>query len=110
MTGVCEDHAFLMKRGAESRERASRPQQRVLQKADALAPFGNQTAHRNLNRPFTKRAGTPALPTAHTQNTRSARMAPVTNRITFSRLRTHKTRARLAWPLSLTELRSVFRG
>ncbi len=39
------------------------------------------TAHRNLNRPFTERAGTPALPTAHTQNTRLTRMPPVTNRL-----------------------------
>jgi hypothetical protein len=62
MTGVCEGHAFLVKRRAESRERGRpRPQQRVSQKADALTSLGNHTAHRNLNRPFTERAGTPAL-------------------------------------------------
>ena len=33
---MCEDHAFMVKRGAVSRERGRpRPQQRVLQKADA---------------------------------------------------------------------------
>ncbi len=33
---VCDDHAFPVKRGAESRERGCpRPQQRVMQKADA---------------------------------------------------------------------------
>jgi len=81
-TGVCEDHAFLVKRGAESRERGRpRPQRRVLQKADAPTSLGNQTAHRDLDQPFTERAGTPALPAAHTQNTRSTRMPPVTNRL-----------------------------
>ena len=81
-TGMCEDHAFLMKGGAESRERGRpRPQQRVLQKADALSSFGNQTAHWNHERSFTERAGTPALPTAHTQNTRSTRTPPVANRL-----------------------------
>jgi hypothetical protein len=36
MTGVCEGRAFLVKRGAESRERGRpRPQQRVLRQADA---------------------------------------------------------------------------
>jgi len=70
-TGECEDNAFLVKRGAESRERGRpRPQQRVLQKIDAPTSFGNQTAHRNHERPFAERARTPALPTAHTQDTR----------------------------------------
>ncbi|MDD2349150.1 MAG: hypothetical protein PHG74_15265 [Kiritimatiellae bacterium] len=38
VTGMCEDHAFLVRRGAESRERGRpRPQQRVLQKTGAHA-------------------------------------------------------------------------
>jgi|LSQX01.2.fsa_nt_gb hypothetical protein len=36
--------------------------------------LGNQTAHRNPNRPFTERAETPALPIVHTQNTHSIRV------------------------------------
>jgi hypothetical protein len=49
VTEVCEGHAFLVKRRAENRERGHpRPQQRVLQKADAPTSLGNHTAHRSL--------------------------------------------------------------
>ena len=70
------DHVFPMKRRAVGRERGRpRPQQRVLQKADAHTSLRNSTAHRNHEWPFTERAGTPA-----------------------TRLRTHKTRTKLACP------------
>ncbi len=115
VTGECEDHAFLVKKRAVSRERGRpRPQQRVLRLlvlsaelhkiaqifcsarrmggTSVCSSAGKQTlappsaqrariAHRNHNRPFTKRAGTPALPTAHTPNTLSTRMPPVTSRL-----------------------------
>ncbi len=85
-TGVCEDHAFPVKRGAESRKRGRpRPQQRVLRFSGFIHRFAQifcfarrggrderllvhgqadacpsrrsaspDTAHRNLDRPFTE--------------------------------------------------------
>jgi len=87
VSGVPDDHAFLVNRTAGEPERGRpRPQQRFAQKSERSF-IERRTAHLNRARPFTVRAGTPALPTLHSSKHALGPHAPCLRPITSHAVR-----------------------